>query len=1096
MQRQLNIKAAGWVLGVAFVFGVSLTLVHSQQVVRHADALLFQAGKALEQNRPEQALRYFDHYLKYRPGDTDVMAKYGLAIDKYRQGPADQGRAVLVLNEVLRRDPTRHEARYAVIQCLVSLRRLPEAIVQAEKLLPDWEKKGEMEHIIGWCLEAQGDYKKAASWLRKAIALDPGQAKSCVILAEILQKRLNEPDQAEEVMDSLVKARGHSYQSYLLRRRFWLQRQLPGDADKAQQDLQTARKLAPDEPNVLLAAAEDAQSRRQNDEASQLLERAVQLHPGEESLYQALARLEIAAGKQTQARAVIERGLQKFPQSWDLLVLQTDLLIDEQKIQAAEKNIADLKRSNPTSPLVEYLQARVLMERKQWPEACKLLEHVRIKLAPGSEWLSRTLVYLSLAYQQLGDTEQQLGAIRLAVHLAPNWTTAHFGLGSALLALGRLDEALSELQQVTKSADAPPAVWNVLVRCLILRNLQLPEDQRQWDEVEKTFEQAVQAQPRTAELVILQSEIQLAQKHYPQARRLLDRARVEFPRSMAIECALADMAARHQDYVEAVHVLDQAEKALGDSIELRLARLHLASQRSGAPARKVVAAMGENLQAFSAKDRTRLRRELAETWTKLGDPRQAEQTWRNLIQEQPGDLRARLALLELCLQGGKHDAARPMLAELRKLEGEKGALWRYGAAALIVAESTSAGKLEQARKHLAEASRLRRDWGRVPLLEARIDELEGKLDDAVKHYQSAIKLGERSANIVYRLVQLLQDQRKLADADRELRAFEEQGPLTPDLARLGADLALANGNPTRALDLARQTVPDDSRDYRDYLWMARFYQAAGQSAKAEESLGKAASLGAHNPDTWVALVEHLAHVGRQAVIPEVLAEARRQLPSERLLITLARCHDVMGQPDQAEKFFTEALAMAPNDVVLLASVADFFRRGDQPEKATPLLQQIIDGDAPASILTQARRQLALILAESGQVQRALALIDANIGSGPARAADDRVRKLVDGFDPAKRKKAIKGLEETLKSPLGTADEVFYFAKLCEAGGNPTLAGNLLLGLVNSYPDNPQYLAHYVRFLQENGEVDEARTQFEKLQNREPDSKRTRALKRG
>lgn len=542
----------------------------------------------------------------------------------------------------------------------------------------------------------------------------------------------------------------------------------------------------------------------------------------------------------------------------------------------------------------------------------------------------------------------------------------------------------------------------------------------------------------------------------------------------------------------ALAVLDRAQKELGDSVQLRQAKLRLWGRTATEASRREVTALGENLQAFSGAQRARLLRDLAETWVRLSDPALAETFLRRLIAEQPADLRARLSLLNLVLQSGRVDVARQIVTELRNSEG--GACWHYAAAALLLAEAMGPGPmLKQARRHLIESARTRPDWGRLPLLAAQIDEIEGRFDDAINHYKTAFDLGERAPRMVYRLLKLLQEKREFAQAEIVFNRFEEQAPLQPDMARLGAELALANNNVKRAVALGMQALPGKSRDYRDYLWLARLYQADNRFADANDLLDEAVAFAPHTADTWVAIVEHLALSGRTDAVPLVLAQVQKKVPADRVAFTLARCHEVLGQFDQAEKYYRQAQAARPSDLALLSATADFFRRSDQPAKAIPFLRKLLDSNlAPFALQAPARQQLALILAGTGQtdgIVEALELLAT--GNYPD---DECTRFLVLGFDVQKRDQAIMSFEELRKRFPISAEELFCFARVQLAAGNPDRARDLLFDLVAGNPDNPQYLAHYTRSLLQGGKLSEAAIYLERLQKREPFSPRTQELK--
>src|SRR5439155_16602082 len=105
------------------------------------------------------------------------------------------------------------------------------------------------------------------------------------------------------------------------------------------------------------------------------------------------------------------------------------------------------------------------------------------------------------------------------------------------------------------------------------------------------------------------------------------------------------------------------------------------------------------------------------------------------------------------VRGNKLDRARAVLADLRKVEGDQGNFWPLGSAALLVHEAAPHGRqLEEARQILDQLGSRNKTWPRVPLLQARIEELDGNYDKAVRHYLRAVDLGDMQPRHVTRLV--------------------------------------------------------------------------------------------------------------------------------------------------------------------------------------------------------------------------------------------------------------------------------------------------------------------------------------------------------
>ena len=128
--------------------------------------------------------------------------------------------------------------------------------------------------------------------------------------------------------------------------------------------------------------------------------------------------------------------------------------------------------------------------------------------------------------------------------------------------------------------------------------------------------------------------------------------------------------------------------------------------------------------------------------------------------------------------------------EMRAIEGDKGWLWRFADAAVLVQEAHgNRSQLAAARKQLHDLDRLQANSPRVAILLGRIDELEGKHQQAIEQYTRALDHGETQPRVLARVLELLMQRREFSKAESELAKYEQRLPLTRDLARLGADVA-------------------------------------------------------------------------------------------------------------------------------------------------------------------------------------------------------------------------------------------------------------------------------------------------------------------
>jgi tetratricopeptide (TPR) repeat protein len=1098
MRRQLNVRLFLWLLGALLAVSLAVHIVHAVQLQRNAGALLRRADHALQTGDLAGAVTYLSHYLTYQPTDTDALAKYGIVLDKHSPTGAARIQAMLTMEEVLRREPHRAEVRYRLVQCLIALGKdwLPQAIENLNVLLPVWPDRAEIEHTLGWCCEAAEDYPRAAAWFRKAVTDDPRRISSHVLLAEILQGKLAQRDEAGAVMDAMVAGNAKSYQAYLARGRFHKQR---GELAKTEADIRRALDLDPKNDEVILASADWAQAKGNVEEAHRIVQQGLVLYPDSEPMYHALAELELRLGRRTSAIEALRRGVEALPRSVELLVFLGDLLIDDGDTVAAAELNRRLRQDDPAQPLADYLEARLAIAARKWSEATPLLERARADLPPTSPWNSHVEAALGVCFGQAGDVDRELAAYERAVELAPDWTGGRLGLAAALLAARRGDDALNQLRQIPQSAAPPKVYWPLLVRTLLQRNLRLPPGERAWPAVEEALAGAARAAPDSPEVNVLRAEVLAAKKSFAEAAALLRAARDRKPDQIALWIGLANLEAQQGHWDKAVHVLAEAVRLAGDRVELRLAGIAVWMARGGEGARPALTALGKNFASFGPTEQVRLLRALGNAWYRVGDLQAAATFWDELARREPHDVPNRLNLFEIALQQGRAAEAVRLADSIRRLDGDAGALTNYAQAALLVQEARSGdqAKAREADRLLSEVAGRRRDWPRVPLLQAKSAELQGQIDRAIDAYLRALNLGDGQPALVQRLVRLLSSRRRYLEADQVLQKMEELAPLDKDLRCLAAEAALAVRELPRAVRLAEEAVPPATRDYRELLWLARVYYLAGANAAAEKTLRRALQHAGHTPQTWIALVRHLASADQRSAVRKVLEDMKQKLPADRLELTLALCEEALGHVALADKRFARLVNDRQHDFPVLYHAASFYSHADLPDRAEPCLRALLDPalGAPSEEAAWARRALAVIVAPRGGSAEANKLLTENTGLFGKSVADDRARAIVLGSQKEQLRQAVMAFEATLPRRPLDADEQFALVKLYDSAGEPAKARDWLQDLLAAHPDNAQYLAYFVRSLLKQGQAGDAAPHLRRLEHIEPHSARTRELKK-
>ena len=210
-------------------------------------------------------------------------------------------------------------------------------------------------------------------------------------------------------------------------------------------------------------------------------------------------------------------------------------------------------------------------------------------------------------------------------------------------------------------ADRKPELRLDLVRLLIQKTSRQPRDQRNWQEVEHALVQAEKALPREVEqLVLLRVDLLVAQDRLADALSLLSSAQAKDPRSLRYRLGLARLTQRQGASAAALRILEQAEKDLGPSLDLQLARLDYWGLERGDAAKAAVAKLAETRQQIPDADRAAFLDRLAAVEIRLGEPALAREHWRELAGLRPANVEVLAGLLDLALQAGDHaDAQRP-----------------------------------------------------------------------------------------------------------------------------------------------------------------------------------------------------------------------------------------------------------------------------------------------------------------------------------------------------------------------------------------------------------------------------------------------------
>jgi tetratricopeptide (TPR) repeat protein len=648
-------------------------------------------------------------------------------------------------------------------------------------------------------------------------------------------------------------------------------------------------------------------------------------------------------------------------------------------------------------------------------------------------------LYLGQCYQQLDDPGRRLVAYERAVKRSPRSAPALAGLASAQAALGRLDDARDQYRRLTALPDPPASAWPDYIRLLLLRNRQRPEPR--WEEVNEVLKLAREKLRATAkadliELALVEAEARCAQNQGEAAEMLLESTCGLDPDNVKPWAAWIAFLDKRGEWGKAEYVYKTVRRHLDDRVELRLAWADHLANRDGKAAAKAIADLAANLDSFSPEQKADLLAGLAEVSCRVGNIQQGARFLTRAVSfgHRVLDLRLHLRLLELDLQAGDDAGAARVVAQIRRIAGPQGTWWPFARASHLIWQASQGrpnkdALLAEAHQLLETVTERRPAWPAVPLALAEIEDLRGNDQQARVYYRQATCCAENSSRVVQQLIQ-------------EGQALAARGE---------------------------------------------------RSAEVERKLRQAVAVAGSAPETWQSLIRYLAATGQNSQAEAALRKAQLSIPAHAAPQALGPCYEALGQLDQAQKLYQEALENNPGDLGVVRCVAGFYLRMHRVQQAKPLFAAVLSGRLPGTAADRAwaRRGMAVVLADGTNYRRflqALKLVGlevdaaghiALVGKQPPGERDEnhlaRVRVLASQPCKPFRTQAIAWLEELSGRRTLQAEDRFLLAELYEAEGEAgwPRARALLRGLTVVPGSSDLYLARLARSLLLHGEVPEA-----------------------
>lgn len=1089
------------------------------QVQRNSSALLARALAARERKQWPRAIECYQRYLQLRPHDLDARAEYAKTIDQGARNSADKRNAWRRYAQVIGLAPERMDLQARYAQLSLELGAFAIAESAAQRVLGVDSKNATALKVLAssqyYLAQSTGRSDRLASIVplfESALARQPEDVELTLQLADVL-RQMKEAERADALVDRVVQASGESVEALMARYHYRRQHHL-GTADS---DLDQALAKAPQDAKVLLTAADRALRAARLDEARRYSDEAIAAAPTQVENYLAAGRIRLAQGQRDEAVEIWQRGLKKVGADNVFLnleasrvLLATHKLDDaERHLGATERALRDLSLQLPEQQrgrltqlqgTVAYLWGVLEAEQGDFHRAVPHLERALVVFQPtqrvGAEMMPRyqALMKLGECYAHLEEWDLAAGVFQEAASLQPDSVQAALAAGDMWQRAGRFDLASEQYDKVLHQKAASPEDWAVWAYNKLRHELSLPAEERSLPECESVLSKAKEQAPDSVRLALLEAEFRALQERHEDALAICEKLRDAHPESVDLWRFLT-LAYQQWGYpAKALQAVESLKKlstvSRGDQTLLEAELLSLRKEYGAAEK-----LLREALPAFEEGERKRGNLRLATVLLEQGKRREAIELLERLTNESPGDVELQRRLAELAWEAGDTKLLGRSAAQLEKLEGANGTWWRFYRAEQLLGEATSASSPagREAARLTADVSTRRPRWSRAAVLRGDVARLEGRNTEALEQYAQAAQLGDQSLKVLERLVTALYAENRFEEAQQHLASFDDPTLQSPELSVLAISLSMRQGETSQAIALAREAAARWPDDAMQQIWLGQVLALAKQNDEATAAFRAAIDRAPQDPRTWGAMLNYLLRDEKPDAARELLAEAARseKLPRGERELLLAQGNQQLGNQQEAATHFALAAQAAPGRASIQLLAADYFLQRDGA-RAEQYLRAAMRGDASDS---RPRMRLARLLFQRGGEQawnEAMQLV-----SGVDATADERRLQVAlylsrEGKDH--RQNAIRILDQLTRDGSATAADRLTLGRLYEQDGRLEKAREQLLAAASPETADPAAVAGFVDLALRQNQADTATPYLERLQEKDPNSIRTLALR--
>lgn len=397
--------------------------------------------------------------------------------------------------------------------------------------------------VLGGLYSSAGRTDEAQALLARAVREIPGTVDLRLALAE-LELSQSHPERAEALLRELVVLRPKDGAHRVRLGQFLA---VHGQTDAAERVLSDARQALPKDSAVRTALIEFLVANRGRPAAEAALQRMIVAEPDETSLKLALASFYMQGKEKAKAAAVLQDVIKAQGYGPAALTARTRLAairFADGDVSGGEALVAEVLAKSPRETDALVLRGNLRLAQGDTKGAIDDLRAASRDLA-NSQPILRALARAHLANHEPGLAEESL---RRAVELDPSDAGSRGDLIDLLQRAGRGGEAVAMLRQLAKDRPKDVVIQTAALRVALasrdyafagsivdtVRSIEgeparaalfagmLAEAQGHGEAAVKAYRESLLADPTGQEALVQATQILIAQKHVPEAFKLID----------------------------------------------------------------------------------------------------------------------------------------------------------------------------------------------------------------------------------------------------------------------------------------------------------------------------------------------------------------------------------------------------------------------------------------------------------------------------------------------------------------------------------------------------------------------------------------------